>query len=89
MRPTERMRDRGNEQRSQPEAEKDTHVSEDAAGAGDDDVRHRGVEKILNLRIGREKTLQDPDHLVELRRVGAEETEQIPEEEKAGRERED
>jgi hypothetical protein len=45
------------------------------------------IENLLHLRVGGQKAFQDPEHLVELRWVGAEKTEQMPEKEQAGSER--
>ena len=68
--------------------EQDADVAQETARTGDDDIRHRGIEDILHLRIGREEVLQNRDHLVQLRRIGAEEAEQVPEKEETGCERE-
>ena len=43
----------------------------------------------MHLRIGRHEALQNPEHLVQLRGVGAEESEQMPEKEEARRERDE
>ena len=45
------------------------------------------IEDLLYLWVGGQKAFQDPEHLVQLRRVGAEKTEQMPEKEEAGGER--
>ena len=62
-------------------------LPEQPARPGRDHVRHGRVENILHLRIGRQKTLQDRKHLVQLRRIGAEKPEQVPEKKQPGRER--
>ena len=61
-------------------------VRQDSARAGHDHAGRLRIEDLLHLRIGRQKAFQDSEHLVELRRVGAEKAEQMPEKEQAGRE---
>ena len=60
-----------------------------AGRTGHDDVGHQRIDDLLHLRIGREEVFQDVEHLMQLRRVGPEKAEQIPEKEQPGREGEE
>src|ERR1022692_1337930 len=84
----EGVRDRGNEERAEVDPEDNSYVRQRPARAGHNHTGRLRIENLLHLRVGGQKAFQDPEHLVQLRRVGAEKTEQMPEKEQAGGERE-
>ena len=80
------MRDGGDEDRAEINPEDDAGSDKRAAASRDDDVGHHAIEDFLHLRIGREKSAHEAEHLVQRRGVGAEETEKMPEKEETRRE---
>ena len=87
LRAAEGVGNGGNEHRAEIYAEDNARGGERAAAPSDDDVGHHAVENFLHFRVGREKSANDAEHFVQRGGVGAEEAEEVPEEEKAGGER--
>src|SRR5436190_18347721 len=81
--PAKSMRNRGDEKRAEIYPENDPEVRQGPARAGHNHAGGLGVEDLLHLRVGGQKAFQDLEHLVQLRWVGAEEAEQMPEKEEA------
>src|SRR5436190_23933161 len=79
--PAKSMRNRGDEKRAEIYPENDPEVRQGPARAGHNHAGGLRVEDLLHLRVGGQKAFQDPEHLVQLRWVGAEKTKQMPKKE--------
>src|SRR5205085_8058315 len=77
VRPAERVRGRRNEKGAEPKAKKDhADVCQRPARFGHNDVRDQRVDDLLHLWIRGQEIFQNVDHLMQLRRVGAERSEE-------------
>src|ERR1041384_5027291 len=81
MSAAECMRYGGNEQGAQVDSKDNSEVRQGSARASDHDACGLRIEDLLHFGIGREKALQDFEHLVQLCWVGPEQAEQMPEKE--------
>jgi len=67
--------DRRDKDGAEIDPENDAGVREHPARACHDHAGDRGVENVLHFWVGRHEALQDKKHLMQFRRIGAEETE--------------
>ena len=86
MRFRQRSRDSGDKNRAEINPDDNPHVCEQTAGSCDHYAGNRRIENVLHFGVGWHEALQEKKHLMELRRIGAEETEQMPEKKETRRE---
>ena len=80
----ESARGRRDEDGPEINSENDARVREQAARACHHHIRHRRIQNVLHFRIRRHEAFQEKKHPMQFGRIGAEQTQQMPEKQRSG-----